>query len=120
MNSELFARAWLSPFGHVVWTAITAGALWRVKKGRPFNFQMLDATFWKTFSIPMVCHMIWDSPIAMGAADPTLLNYGVTMVLGVVSWYVAFGLVQQGLKEVAEEQAGIVALQTQQAAQPAN
>jgi protease PrsW len=120
LNSELFARAWLSPFGHVVWTAITAGALWRVKKGRPFNIQMLDATFWKTFSIPMVCHMIWDSPIAMGAENTTLLNYGVTMVLGVVAWYVAFGLVQQGLKEVAEEQASIVALQTQPAAQPAN
>jgi RsiW-degrading membrane proteinase PrsW (M82 family) len=120
LNSELFARAWLSPFGHVVWTAITAGALWRVKKDRPFNFKMLDATFWKTFSIPMVCHMIWDSPIAMGRENPGLLNYGVTIGLGVVAWYVAFGLVQQGLKQVAEEQASILALQTQQAAQPAN
>jgi RsiW-degrading membrane proteinase PrsW (M82 family) len=104
LQSELFARAWLAPFGHVVWTAITAGALWRVKKGRPFNFQMLDATFWKTFLVPMVCHMIWDSPIAMGADNLTLLNYAVALALGAVAWYVAFGLVQQGLKQVAEEQ----------------
>jgi len=104
LNSELFTRAWLSPFGHVVWTAITAGALWRAKKDLPFNFHMLDATFWKTFLIPMGCHMVWDSTLAMGASNPNLFNYGVTLALGAVSWYVAFGLVQQGLRQVAEEQ----------------
>jgi len=119
LHQELFARAWLAPFGHVVWTAITAGALWRVKKDRPFNFQMLDATFWKTFLVPVVCHMVWDSPLAMGADDPNLLNYGVTLALGAVSWYVAFGLVQQGLKQVAEEQVRVMKEQEVMAVSPA-
>lgn len=105
---DYWTRAWMAPFGHVVWTAITAGALWRVKKDRPFNFQMLDATFWKTFLVPMACHMIWDSPLAMGAASPNLFNYAVTLALGAVAWYVAFGLVQQGLKQVAEEQVRVM------------
>jgi protease PrsW len=108
LHNELFARAWLAPFGHVVWTAITAGALWRVKKDRPFNFQMLDSTFWKTFLIPMACHMIWDSPVAMGAENLGPLNYAVALALGAVSWYVAFGLVQEGLKQVAEEQVRVM------------
>jgi RsiW-degrading membrane proteinase PrsW (M82 family) len=108
LHNELFARAWLAPFGHVVWTAITAGALWRVKKDRPFNIHMLDGTFWKTFLIPMGCHMIWDSPLAMGTAHPNTLNYAVTLALGGVSWYVAFALVQEGLKQVAEEQVRVL------------
>ncbi len=108
LHDQLFARAWLAPFGHVVWTAITAGAVWRVKKDRPFNIHMLNGTFWKTFLVPMVCHMIWDSPAAMGAANPNLFNYAVTLALGAVSWYVAFGLVQEGLKQVAEEQVRVL------------
>ena len=108
LHDQLFARAWLAPFGHVVWTAITAGAVWRVKKDRPFNIHMLNGTFWKTFLVPVACHMIWDSPVAMGAADPNLFNYAVTLALGAVSWYVAFGLVQEGLKQVAEEQVRVL------------
>jgi protease PrsW len=100
LNQEIFLRGWLSPFGHVVWTAIAAGALWRVKQDAPFKFRMLDRTFWKTFLVPVVCHMIWDSRLAMGAKSPSLLNFGMTLVLGAISWVVAFGLVQQGLKQV--------------------
>lgn len=106
MNSMIFTRAWLSPFGHVVWTAIAAGALWRVKQHGVFKLRMLDKTFWKTFSIPVICHMAWDSPIAMGVkGQPELWNYAVTLGLGAISWFVAFGLVQEGLKQVRQMQA---------------
>ena len=105
LNTAILTRAALSPFGHVVWTAIAAGALWRVKKEGVFHLGMLNKTFWKTFSVPIVCHMLWDSKVAMGINDPGLLNYGVTMILGVVSWYVAFKLVQEGLKQVRAMQA---------------
>ena len=115
LNSAVFTRAWLSPFGHVVWTAIAAGALWRVKKEGRFELRMLDKTFWKTFLVPIVCHMTWDSPIAMGTANPGILNYGVTLGLGVISWYVAFKLVQEGLKQVRRMQAEAVAAAQQQA-----
>lgn len=112
LNGAIFGRAWLSPFGHVVWTAIAAGALWRVKKEGQFELRMLDKTFWKTFTIPIVCHMLWDSPVAMGAADPGILNYAVTLALGVVSWFVAFGLVQEGLKQVRSLQAQVAVPET--------
>ena len=106
LNSAIVGRAWLSPFGHVVWTAIAAGALWRVKKHGVFEPRMLDKSFWRVFLVPVVCHMLWDSPIAMGTQGPPgVLNYLVTLLLGAVSWYVAFGLVQQGLKQVRTMQA---------------
>lgn len=58
MTQNIALRAFLSPFGHVAWTAIAAGALWRVKGDRNFNFNMLsDPRFWKAFTIPMVLHM---------------------------------------------------------------
>lgn len=101
LNTMIVGRGWLSPFGHVVWTAIAAGALWRVKKEGVFELRMLNATFWKTFSVPVVCHMLWDSKIAMGVAgEPQVWNYLVTLALGAISWYVAFKLVQEGLKQV--------------------
>jgi len=107
LNSAIFGRAWLSPFGHVVWTAISAGALWRVKKHGTFELRMLDKTFWKTFLVPVGCHMLWDSPLAMGVTSPggpAAWNYLVTLGLGALSWYVAFGLVQEGLKQVRSMQ----------------
>src|SRR5262249_45336214 len=100
LNSAIVSRAWLSPFGHVVWTAIAAGALWRVKKHGVFELRMMNKTFWKTFLVPVACHMTWDSPIAMAVKDPGILNYAVTLGLGAISWFVAFGLVQEGLKQV--------------------
>jgi protease PrsW len=105
LNSEILTRAWLSPFGHVVWTAIAAGALWRIKKEGSFEVRMLDKTFWKTFLVPIGCHMLWDSGIAMGRANPGILNFAVTLGLGAISWYVAFKLVQEGLKQVRKLQA---------------
>jgi protease PrsW len=106
LNSMIVMRAWLSPFGHVVWTAIAAGALWRIKKEGVFDLRMLNKTFWKTFSVPVICHMLWDSKIAMGVAgEPALWNYAVTLLLGFISWYVAFKLVQEGLKQVRTMQA---------------
>jgi RsiW-degrading membrane proteinase PrsW (M82 family) len=105
LNSAIFGRAWLSPFGHVVWTAIAAGALWRVKKHGTFELRMLDKTFWRTFLVPVACHMLWDSRIAMGAPDPGVWNYAVTLALGAFAWYIAFRLVQEGLKQVRSMQA---------------
>lgn len=105
LNTAILLRGFLSPFGHVVWTAIAAGALWRIKKEGSFEVRMLDKTFWKTFLVPIVCHMLWDSGWAMGDANPGVLNFAFTFILGALSWYVAFKLVQEGLKQVRKMQA---------------
>jgi protease PrsW len=91
-------RALLTPFGHVAWTAIAAGALWRARGEQSFQIQMLlDGRFLKTLTIPMALHMAWDSPFS----SPFDIHL---IVLGVIGWFVVFGLVQQGLRQVRDEQ----------------
>jgi RsiW-degrading membrane proteinase PrsW (M82 family) len=91
-------RALLTPFGHVAWTAIAAGALWRVKGDKPFQLGMLfDGGFLKTMCIPVILHMAWDAPFS-SPFDIHLIG------LGVVGWFVVFGLVQQGLHQIRDEQ----------------
>jgi RsiW-degrading membrane proteinase PrsW (M82 family) len=98
MLRVLRLRGILAPLGHVAWTALAAGAFWRVKQGTPTNVTMLfDTRFLKAFMIPVVLHAIWDAPLQM----PFLGNQIST---GIITWYVVFGLVQQGLRQVKEEQ----------------
>jgi RsiW-degrading membrane proteinase PrsW (M82 family) len=99
MMGELFLRMFTAaPLGHMVWTAISAGAFWRVKQDRPFSAGMLlDKRFLKLFAVPVVLHAIWDAPIQL----PFLGN---EIVAGVIGWYVLFTLVQQGLQQVKQEQ----------------
>ncbi|HLW75516.1 MAG TPA: PrsW family glutamic-type intramembrane protease, partial [Bryobacteraceae bacterium] len=96
-------RAWLAPFGHVTWTAITAGALWRVKGGNPFKLRMLvNGSFLRTFSVPVILHMTWDSDLIDKFGIVT--HYLIIAGLGVIGWYVVFLLVQQGLRQIKDAQ----------------
>jgi RsiW-degrading membrane proteinase PrsW (M82 family) len=115
MISSLKSRGLLSPFGHPVWTAISAGALWRVKKDKPINLSMLmDTRFLKAFAIPVVLHSLWDvtvtfphlfSPTTQAEANTDqYFIYGLYAILAVIAWDVLFGLIQQGLRQVKEEQ----------------
>ncbi len=98
MTSSIQARALLSPFGHVAWTAIAAGALWRARKGEPLRLQhFLDPAFLKAFLIPGALHMIWNAPL------PSPF-YARHLALGALGWFFVFGLVQQGLRQVRAEQ----------------
>jgi RsiW-degrading membrane proteinase PrsW (M82 family) len=98
MSAVIHVRAFLTPFGHVAWTAISAGALWRVKGDRHLTPMMFaNSRFLKAFSIPVVLHMIWNSPLP----SPFFLLH---LALGAAGWFVVFGLVQQGLYQVRDEQ----------------
>src|ERR1043166_3857500 len=98
MSTNIQVRAMLSPFGHVAWTAISAAALWRPRGGQPLRLQhFFDMGFLKAFCIPMGLHMLWNAPL------PSPL-YARHLALGVIGWFVVFGLVQQGLREVRKEQ----------------
>lgn len=98
MLEVLRTRAFLTPWGHVAWTAIAAGAFWRVKGSQPVQASMLfDSRFLKAFMIPVVLHTLWDAPWQL----PFDGNY---IISALVSWYVVFGLVQQGLHQVKDEQ----------------
>jgi RsiW-degrading membrane proteinase PrsW (M82 family) len=99
MLHELLLRMFTAaPLGHMVWTAIAAGAFWRVKQDKPFNVGMLtDKRFLMAFAIPVLMHATWDAPLQL----PFLGNEIIT---GLISWYVLFTLVQQGLQQVKQEQ----------------
>jgi protease PrsW len=98
MFDVIQTRAFLTPFGHVAWTAIAAAALWRVKGARTFQLHMLlDPSFLQTMSIPVVLHMLWNAPFE----TPFELHH---IGLGMIGWFVVFGLVQQGLHQIREEQ----------------
>lgn len=103
MSDVISLRAYLAPFGHVVWTAIAAGALWRLKGANPFRVKMLlDPTFIRTFLVPVGLHMLWDADVF--ARQGELMQIGFLLALGFVGWYVAFLLVQQGLRQIKQEQ----------------
>jgi RsiW-degrading membrane proteinase PrsW (M82 family) len=108
MAENLVMRGVLAPFGHVVWTAIAVGAFWRVKGAQPASMSMLaDPRFFKAFMIPVGLHTLWDIGILF--PNSALLNSLPVEALlwvgtGLTSWYVLFGFVQQGLRQVREEQ----------------
>jgi protease PrsW len=98
---SIHMRGLLSPFGHVAWTAIAAGAFWRAKGDKGLSIEPLKSlVFWRTFSIPVVLHMLWNSPIP----GTFYLKY---LLIGLVGWFVIFGLVQEGLKQVRAEQLAV-------------
>lgn len=102
MSFVIYLRAVLAPFGHVAWTAIAAAALWRVKRDQKFTFAMfVNPQFLLPFIIPVALHTIWDTDIPFGGLPLVLVkDFGV----GIVSWYVVFTFVQQGLKQVKADQ----------------
>ncbi len=98
MTQSILLRGMLAPFGHVAWTAIAAGALWRVKGDKTISPGMLvNGRFLSAFIIPVVIHMLWNSPLP----STFFLKH---LFLGVISWFVVFGFVQQGLRQVRNEQ----------------
>jgi RsiW-degrading membrane proteinase PrsW (M82 family) len=102
MLQQIHGRAWTVPFGHILWTAISAGALWRVKGSQRFRAAMLfDPTFLRVFAIPVVAHGLWDAPVFEFSQAAVDMKY---IVLGIVGWYVAFTLIQQGLRQIREAQ----------------
>ncbi len=102
-------RALITPFGHIVWTAITAGAYWlalkhRIADGRRSYSDtgidwgaLADIRFLRIACIPVILHLVWNTP--------WLATYGLLrfLLLGIIAWGVALRLVQAGLHQIREE-----------------
>jgi protease PrsW len=105
MMANLVLRGVEAPLGHVAWTAIAAGAFWRVKGDKPASPAMLlDGRFLKAFAIPVLMHTVWDLSILIPTLPTIVAAFILPAVTGLITWYVLFGLVQQGLKQVKDEQ----------------
>jgi RsiW-degrading membrane proteinase PrsW (M82 family) len=108
--SRLLQRAVCAPFGHVVWTAVTAGALWRVKQDKPFNAGMLfDGRFLRVFVIVVLLHMFWNSGLLqLDIPRHTDFRFwlrvwflGSAIVISLAcTWGLALLLIQEGLRQV--------------------
>ena len=92
-------RGILSPFGHIVWTASTAAALWRVKGNRPFTWDMLKApAFLRILIFVMLLHMTWNAPFRL--LPLPLVDDLKYLILGAIGWVVCFRLMQTGLQQL--------------------
>lgn len=94
-------RGVLSPFMHVVWSAMAGCALWRVLDGREFKWcewrLLCCEKFIRPFLVPVTLHMLWNS-------DLQLPYCGTQIVIGCVAWFVCFGRIREGLHEITIEQ----------------
>lgn len=97
MTSIILVRGLLSPLGHIVWTAMCGGALWRVKGEQLFEFRMLlDLRFLRILGIAIVLHMVWNAPVSVPF-------FGKYILVGLVGWIVVLALVNEGLHQLEDE-----------------
>lgn len=107
--NSIFLRGVLAPFSHVVWTAITAAACWRVKGLRPFEWAMLkNPGFVRTFVTVMVLHMLWNAPFEIPFIPYIWFLPTKQIILGVIAWIMALGLIQSGLKQIKMAQQAVL------------
>jgi RsiW-degrading membrane proteinase PrsW (M82 family) len=100
---NIVIRGLLAPFGHIVWTALVAGALWRVKLDQPLTPKMLvHPRVLRALAIAMLLHATWNT--GWLTAPFFLKNW----VLGFIAWVLAFSMLQTGLKQIkaAQQSAG--------------
>lgn len=109
MNSNILSRAFFAPVGHVAYSAIWAGALWRVKGDKSFEFSMLcDWRFLKLFLLGILLHVFWNSPLLAAQFGEDGSWYAKMVIVGIVAWFVIFSLVQEGLEQIRKEQKDIL------------
>ena len=102
--SVLWLRGMLAPLMHVAWTAMVGAALWRVKGAKPLSFSMfINPRFYRVLLFAMALHMLWN----WHQLNPPF--YLKEIVLGAAAWFVIWGLVQQGLRQVRDEQRAVIA-----------
>jgi RsiW-degrading membrane proteinase PrsW (M82 family) len=99
MMEIIMTRGVLAPFSHVVWTALAAGALWRVKLDQSLRIDMLwHQRVLRMLLVVMPLHAIWNLGVI---PSPYLVKH---LVLGLISWIVVFSLLQTGLKQIKAAQ----------------
>lgn len=108
-DAVMQVRALITPFGHIVWTAITAGAYWLVQHQRILegkrNYHdtridwsiLSDFRFLRIALVSVVLHLVWNTAWLEGFG---LLRF---LVLGIIAWAVALRLVQAGLHQIRQE-----------------
>ncbi|KAA9349561.1 PrsW family glutamic-type intramembrane protease [Larkinella humicola] len=102
---NIVVRGILAPFGHIIWTAITAAAIWRLKRFDKFRWELLqEKSFIRLFLLVVVMHMLWNA----GFDLPLLPSiFGIQfkhILLGLLGWVIVLSLIQEGLKQIKKAQ----------------
>lgn len=96
MYGNIYLRGFLSPGGHVAWSAIVGAAiiLGRDPNQTPLTVGTIlsNNRFWRIVIIPVLLHFLWDCPLM-----PNLIKF---IILLVVAWVITLILIQMGLQEV--------------------
>lgn len=97
----MILRAFCAPFTHIIWTAATAGALWRFMGRNPFTFRMLkEWPVLRVLLLVMGLHALWNSPLVIPLIGDFLGVVIKWLMLGVVGWILVILLIQDGLSQV--------------------
>jgi RsiW-degrading membrane proteinase PrsW (M82 family) len=100
-TSVMIMRAFCAPFTHIIWTAATAGALWRFMGKNPFAFGMLkEWPVLRVLLLVMGLHALWNSPLEVPLVGDFLGVVIKWLMLGVVGWILVILLIQDGLCQV--------------------
>ena len=113
MTDSITSRGWLAILAdHSLWTALVGGALWRVRGDRPFEMSMLqDQRFLRVLVMAMALHLVNNAPIN----PPLYLKY---VLIGFVAWAALLSFMQDGLRQVRQEQLEVARLADQAAVGP--
>jgi RsiW-degrading membrane proteinase PrsW (M82 family) len=96
MLDNITLRGAMSPFGHIVWTAIATSAYWRARQeNKDFASTVQSRRFLVLFAAPVALHFIWDMPFD----GSFMVKF---WMLGFVAWVIIFSLIQSALKEISE------------------
>lgn len=94
-TSTLLIRGLLAPGGHVIWTAMIAAALWKVKGDRRFEIGMLfHPVVLRRGIVAVVLHGLWDTDLPL---IPPILKCALLLIVG---WYIVFAILKESLAEV--------------------
>jgi Predicted membrane protein len=100
----MMTRGIFSPFCHVVWTALSAGALYGEIGGKTFSIGMIFK--WNVVRIllfSITLHMLWNS--GMLWSKDTIIKIIAWLLSIVGSWQAVLMMIQKGLNEIKDAQA---------------
>lgn len=98
MYSVIYIRGFLSPGGHVAWSAMVGVAIILSKckscnDALRLNNVLSNKRFWMIMVIAIVLHFLWDSPMM----STSIIMY---IILTIVAWVITLAYIQMGLTEV--------------------
>jgi len=89
----LVIRAIMSPFAHVLWTAVVVGSLWHASKESDSKLNgFFSHVFLRIFIFIVGLHAFWNSPFFLPFEDTVSAVVGKYLLIGLSGWYILLQL----------------------------